>query len=56
MTLDREFSSLIGGGIAPLPVAALMAWFSSSWTQVTGYLSRPMVPAVGGSRMVSRDL
>jgi MFS family permease len=38
VTLGREFSSIIGGGIAPLLAAALMAWFADSWVPVALYM------------------
>ena len=38
VTLGREFSSVIGGGIAPLICSALLAAFNSSWVPVAIYM------------------
>lgn len=43
VTLGREFSSIIGGGIAPLLCAALLAWFANSWVPVAVYMSLTML-------------
>ena len=43
VTLGREFSSIIGGGIAPLVCAALLAWSGNSWILVAIYMSFTML-------------
>ncbi|MCA1188820.1 MULTISPECIES: MFS transporter [unclassified Saccharopolyspora] len=39
VTLGREFSSMLGGGIAPLVCTALVAAFAGSWIPVAVYMS-----------------
>src|SRR5690349_1927119 len=60
VTLGREFSSIIGGGIAPLVAAGLMAWFFNSWIPVAGYMVLTMVVSFLVARTVpetvNRDL
>ena len=46
VTLGREFSSIIGGGVAPLVAAALMAAFANSWVP-KGLAMRPSVVTLG---------
>jgi MFS family permease len=43
VTLGREFSSIIGGGVAPLICTALLAAFSNSWIPVAIYMTLTMV-------------
>jgi MFS family permease len=43
VTLGREFSSIIGGGIAPVVCAALLAWSGNSWILVAVYMSVTML-------------
>ena len=43
VTLGREFSSIIGGGIAPVVCAALLAWSDNSWILVAVYMSATML-------------
>ena len=43
VTLGREFSSIIGGGIAPVACAALLAWSDNSWILVAVYMSATML-------------
>jgi MFS family permease len=38
VTLGREFSSVVGGGVAPLICAGLMAAFGGSWVPVAIYM------------------
>ncbi|MCP2163903.1 MFS transporter [Goodfellowiella coeruleoviolacea] len=38
VTLGREFSSVLGGGVAPLICAALLGAFAGSWIPVAGYM------------------
>jgi hypothetical protein len=60
VTLGREFSSIIGGGIAPLVATGLMAWFFNSWIPVAGYMVLTMVVSFLVARTVpetaDRDL
>lgn len=60
VTLGREFSSIIGGGIAPLLAAALMAWFADSWIPVALYMVITMLVSFLVARTVpetvNRDL
>jgi MFS family permease len=60
VTLGREFSSIIGGGIAPLVATGLMAWFFNSWIPVAGYMVLTMVVSFLVARTVpetvNRDL
>jgi MFS family permease len=60
VTLGREFSSIIGGGIAPLVATGLMAWFFNSWIPVAAYMVLTMVVSflVGRTvpETVNRDL
>ncbi|WP_243788472.1 MFS transporter [Saccharopolyspora gloriosae] len=39
VTLGREFSSVLGGGVAPLLCTALVAAFAGSWIPVAVYMS-----------------
>lgn len=39
VTLGREFSSVVGGGVAPLLCTALVAAFAGSWIPVAIYMS-----------------
>ena len=60
VTLGREFSSIIGGGIAPLLASGLMAWFFNSWVPVAVYMVATMVVSFLVARTVpetvNRDL
>jgi len=60
VTLGREFSAIIGGGVAPLVAAALMALFTNSWIPVAAYMVLTMVVSflVGRTvpETVNRDL
>ena len=60
VTLGREFSSIIGGGIAPLLAASLLAWFSNSWIPIAIYMSLTMLVSFLVTRSVpetvNRDL
>lgn len=38
VTLGREFSAVLGGGVAPLICASLLTAFSGSWIPVAGYM------------------
>jgi hypothetical protein len=38
ISLAREFSSVFGGGIAPLVSSALITWASGSWWPVAAYM------------------
>jgi MFS family permease len=60
VTLGREFSAILGGGVAPLVAAALMAWFANSWVPVAIYMVLTMAVSflVGRTvpETVNRDL
>ena len=60
VTLGREFSSIIGGGVAPLVATGLMAWFFNSWIPVAIYMVLTMVVSFLVARTVpetvNRDL
>lgn len=38
VALGREFSSVLGGGVAPLLAASLLAWFSNAWWPIWAYM------------------
>ncbi|AGP60307.1 MFS transporter [Streptomyces rapamycinicus] len=60
VTLGREFSSLIGGGVAPLICSALLTAFSGSWIPVAIYMSLVTAVSLVATRMspetLDRDL
>lgn len=60
VTLGREFASIIGGGVAPMICAALLAMFSNSWIPVAIYMSLTMLVSFIATRLspetVDRDL
>ncbi|MFC7340425.1 MFS transporter [Saccharopolyspora griseoalba] len=60
VALSREFSAVVGGGIAPLICAGLMAAFGGSWIPVAIYMMVIMAVSFAASRMapetVDRDL
>jgi hypothetical protein len=60
VTLGREFSSIIGGGIAPMVCAGLLGLFSNSWIPVAIYMSLTMLVSFIATRLspetVNRDL
>lgn len=60
VTLGREFSSIIGGGVAPLICAALLAAFAQSWVPVAIYMTITMIVSFLVTRTVpetvNRDL
>ncbi|NEW74094.1 MFS transporter [Streptomyces rhizosphaericus] len=60
VTLGREFSSLIGGGVAPLICSALLTAFSGSWIPVAVYMSLVTAVSLIATRMspetLDRDL
>lgn len=43
VTIGREFSAVIGGGVAPLLATALLAWFANSWIPVAMYMALTML-------------
>jgi hypothetical protein len=43
VTLGREFASVIGGGVAPLICASLLAWMHNGWMLVAGYMAFTML-------------
>jgi MFS family permease len=60
VTLGREFSSIIGGGVAPLICAALLAAFAQSWVPIAIYMTITMIVSFLVTRTVpetvNRDL
>lgn len=60
VTLGREFSAAIGGGVAPLICAALLSVFAGSWIPVAIYMSGMALISLIAARMapetVDRDL
>ncbi|MBD1540482.1 MHS family MFS transporter [Arthrobacter sp. S13_S34] len=56
VTLGREFASIIGGGIAPMICAALLALFSNSWIPVAIYMSLVMLVSFIATRMTPETL
>ncbi|MBI0298870.1 MHS family MFS transporter, partial [Streptomyces sp. PRKS01-29] len=60
VTLGREFSSVIGGGVAPLICSALLTAFSGSWIPVAGYMMVVTAVSLVATRMspetLDRDL
>ncbi len=43
VTLGREFASIIGGGVAPVVCASLLAWSGNSWLPVALYMAFTML-------------
>nr|WSZ94844.1 hypothetical protein OH820_03560 [Streptomyces sp. NBC_00857] len=60
VTLGREFSSVIGGGVAPLICTALVTAFSGSWIPVAVYMMLVTTVSLVATRMspetLDRDL
>ncbi|MFJ5226575.1 MFS transporter [Streptomyces sp. NPDC088400] len=60
VTLGREFSSVIGGGVAPLICTALVTAFSGSWIPVAVYMMLVTTVSLIATRMspetLDRDL
>ncbi|MFE4058662.1 MFS transporter [Streptomyces sp. NPDC059096] len=60
VTLGREFSSVIGGGVAPLICTALVTAFSGSWIPVAVYMTLVTTVSLIATRMApetrDRDL
>ncbi|MEU5105976.1 MULTISPECIES: MFS transporter [unclassified Streptomyces] len=56
VTLGREFSSVIGGGVAPLICSALVTAFSGSWIPVAVYMSLVAVVSLITTRMAPETL
>ncbi|RRO20446.1 MFS transporter [Saccharopolyspora rhizosphaerae] len=49
VALSREFSAVVGGGVAPLICAGLMAAFGGSWVPVAVYMMVVMAISFGAS-------
>ncbi|MET8980025.1 MFS transporter [Streptomyces sp. NPDC004539] len=49
VTLGREFSSVLGGGVAPLICASLLTAFSGSWIPVAAYMTLMTVISLAAS-------
>lgn len=60
VTLGREISAVIGGGIAPLLASSLLAWFMDSWVPIAVYMALTMavsfVATLTAPETVNRDL
>lgn len=56
VTLGREFASIIGGGVAPMICAGLLALFSNSWIPVAIYMSLVMLVSFIATRMTPETL
>jgi MFS family permease len=56
VTLGREFSSMLGGGVAPLLCAALLTAFSGSWIPVAIYMTVMTVISLVATRMSPETL
>ena len=60
VTLGREFSSVLGGGVAPLICAALLTAFSGSWVPVAVYMTLMVLISLVAARLApetrDRDL
>ncbi|MEV0778118.1 MFS transporter [Streptomyces sp. NPDC050433] len=56
VTLGREFSSVIGGGVAPLICTALVTAFSGSWIPVAVYMMLVTTVSLIATRMAPETL
>ncbi|MGW2514193.1 MFS transporter [Streptomyces scopuliridis] len=56
VTLGREFSSVIGGGVAPLICTALVTAFSGSWIPVAVYMTLVTTVSLITTRMAPETL
>jgi MFS family permease len=56
VTLGREFASIIGGGVAPMICAGLLAVFSNSWVPVAIYMSLTMLVSFIATRLTPETL
>ncbi|HEX2247885.1 MAG TPA: MFS transporter, partial [Arthrobacter sp.] len=60
VALGREFSSVFGGGIAPMICSALVTWATGSWWPVAVYMTAMMaisfIAALKSPETVDRDL
>ena len=60
VTIGREFSAVLGGGVAPLIATALLGWFADSWVPVAIYMIVTMLASLLVARTVpetvNRDL
>lgn len=60
VTLGREFSSVLGGDVAPLICASLLTAFSGSWIPVAAHMTLMMVVSLIAVRLApetrDRDL
>src|SRR5690625_2233409 len=60
VTLGREISAVIGGGIAPLVGSALLSWFMESWIPVAIYMALTMlvsfIATFTAPETINRDL
>jgi MFS family permease len=56
VTLGREFSSVLGGGVAPLICTALVAAFAGSWVPVAIYMSLMALISLVATRLAPETL
>ncbi|MFC3998894.1 MFS transporter [Nocardiopsis sediminis] len=56
VTLGREFSSVLGGGVAPLICAALVSAFAGSWVPVAAYMMVMMAVSLVASLFAPETL
>jgi amino acid transporter len=56
VTLGREFSAIIGGGIAPMVCAGLLAAFGNSWVPIAIYMGVTMLVSFIATRLTPETL
>jgi MFS family permease len=56
VTLGREFSAIIGGGIAPMVCAGLLAAFGNSWVPIAIYMGGTMLVSFIATRLTPETL
>jgi MFS family permease len=56
VTLGREFSAIIGGGIAPMVCAGLLAAFGNSWVPIAIYMGATMLVSFIATRVTPETL
>jgi MFS family permease len=56
VTIGREFSAALGGGVAPLICAALLSAFGGSWVPVAMYMTGIMLISLVATRLAPETL
>jgi MFS family permease len=56
VTIGREFSAALGGGVAPLICAALLSAFGGSWVPVAMYMTGMMLISLVATRLAPETL